>query len=150
MSRARPSAAPTPAPIQRGLGRDRHGRGIRSSVTGPYLPPLQTRIDTFDMTVASTVDYLRSVLPDQLSDVTFEVAAGPASVLPGIGVERWTVYPAERRVLFYRLPIQRLTRLHRDDDLHRRMVIESCVFRAIAELLGKDPWDLAPDRFRHF
>jgi hypothetical protein len=30
------------------------------------------------------------------------------------------------------------------------MVIESCVFRGIAELLGKDPWDLAPDRFRHF
>jgi hypothetical protein len=27
--------------------------------------------------------------------------------------------------------------------------VESCVFRAVAELLGKDPWDLAPDRFRH-
>ena len=102
------------------------------------------------MTVVSTVDYLRSVWPDQLSDVTFEVAAGPASVLAGIGVERWAVNAAERRVVFYRLPIQRLTRLHRNDDLHRRMVIESCVFRAIAELLGKDPWDLAPDRFRHF
>jgi hypothetical protein len=23
------------------------------------------------------------------------------------------------------------------------------VFRAIGELLGKDPWDLAPGRFRH-
>ena len=150
MSRVRRSAASTPAPVQRGRGRDRHGRGIRSSAAGPYLPPLQTRIDTFDMTVVSTVDYLRSVWPDQLSDVTFEVAAGPASVLPGIGVERWDVSAAERRVVFYRLPIQRLTRLHRNDDLHRRMVIESCVFRAIAELLGKDPWDLAPDRFRHF
>jgi hypothetical protein len=29
------------------------------------------------------------------------------------------------------------------------MMIESCVFRAVAELLGKDPWDLAPERFRH-
>ncbi|MDY7526708.1 MULTISPECIES: metallopeptidase family protein [unclassified Cryobacterium] len=150
MSRSRRSAAPPPAPMQRGSGRDRHGRGIRSSATGPFLPPLNTRIDLFDMTVASTVDYLRSVWPDQLADVAFEVAAGPYSVVPGVGVERWAVQAAERRIVFYRLPIQRLTRLHRNDDLHRRMVIESCVFRAIAELLGKDPWDLAPDRFRHF
>jgi hypothetical protein len=42
-----------------------------------------------------------------------------------------------------------MSRLHRYDDLHRRMMVESCVFRAVAELLGKDPWDLAPDRFRH-
>lgn len=150
MSRIRRAAAPIPAPTRRGRGRDRHGRGIRSSVTGPFLPPLQTRISQFDMTVASTIDYLRSVWPDELSDVTFEVAAGPYAVIPGVGVERWTVTAAERRIVFYRLPIQRLTRLHRNDDLHRRMVIESCVFRAIAELLGKDPWDLAPDRFRHF
>jgi hypothetical protein len=30
------------------------------------------------------------------------------------------------------------------------MMIESCVFRAVAELLGKDPWDLAPDRYRSY
>ena len=30
------------------------------------------------------------------------------------------------------------------------MFIESCVFRAVAELLGKDPWDIAPERYRHF
>jgi hypothetical protein len=39
--------------------------------------------------------------------------------------------------------------VHRNDELHRRMLVESCVFRAVAELLGKDPWDLAPERFRH-
>ena len=43
-----------------------------------------------------------------------------------------------------------MSRLHRYDELHKRMMIESCVFRAVAELLGKDPWDLAPERFRHF
>ena len=134
----------------RGRGRDRHGRGIRSSATGPYLPPLRTRIDLFDMTVASTVDYLRGVWPEDLADVSFEVAAGPRSVIPGVGVERWRVDAADRRVVFYRLPIQRLSRLHRNDEFHQRMIIESCVFRAVAELLGKDPWDLAPDRFRHF
>lgn len=148
MPRSRRSAAPPP--MQRGRGRDRHGRGIRSSATGPYLPPLRTRIDLFDMTVASTVEYLRGVWPDELADVHFEIAAGPGTVLPGVGVERWSVNSAQRRIVFYRLPIQRLTHLHRDDELHQRMVIESCVFRGIAELLGKDPWDLAPDRFRHF
>lgn len=142
--------ATVPLPMQRGRGRDRHGRGIRSSATGPYLPPLRTRIDLFDMTVASTVEYLRGVWPDELADVRFEVASGPGTVVPGVGVERWSVSSDQRRVVFYRLPIQRLTHLHRDDEMHQRMVIESCVFRGIAELLGKDPWDLAPDRFRHF
>ena len=102
------------------------------------------------MTIASTVDYLRMLWPEELADVSFEVAPGPFAVLPGIGVERWAVDTAARRIVFYRLPIQRLSHLHRNDELHQRMVIESCVFRGVAELLGKDPWDLAPDRFRHF
>jgi hypothetical protein len=148
MSRSRRTTVQ--APTARGRGRDRHGRGIRSSATGPFLPPLRTRIDTFDLTIASTVDYLRMVWPAELSDVTFEVAPGPLSVIPGAGVERYSVDSRERRITFYRLPIQRLSRLHRNDEFHQRMVIESCVFRGVAELLGKDPWDLAPDRFRHF
>jgi len=148
MSRSRRSAVP--APTVRGRGRGRHGRGARSSVSGPFLPPLRTRIDLFDTTVASTVDYLRGVWPDDLADVTFEVAAGPHSVVAGVGVERWMVSPASRRIIFYRLPIQRFSRLHVNDELHQRMIIETCVFRGVAELLGKDPWELAPDRFRHF
>ncbi|PXA73317.1 metallopeptidase family protein [Cryobacterium arcticum] len=148
MSRSRRTTVQ--APTDRGRGRDRHGRGIRSSATGPFLPPLRTRIDSFDLTIASTVDYLRMVWPDELADVVFEVAPGPMNVIPGVGVERYSVDTRERRITFYRLPIQRLSRLHRNDEFHQRMVIESCVFRGVAELLGKDPWDLAPDRFRHF
>jgi hypothetical protein len=121
---------------------------MRSSATGPFLPPLRTRIDTFDMTIASTVDYLRMVWPTELSDVVFEVAPGPAAVIPGVGVERFSVSARDRRITFYRLPMQRLSRMHQVDEVHQRMIVESCVFRAVAELLGKDPWDLAPDRFR--
>ncbi|WP_370688365.1 hypothetical protein [Cryobacterium sp. SO1] len=102
------------------------------------------------MTIASTVDYLRMVWPTELADVSFEVAPGPMDVISGVGVERYAVDARARRITFFRLPIQRLSRLHRIDELHQRMVIESCVFRGVAELLGKDPWDLAPDRFRHF
>ena len=102
------------------------------------------------MTIASTVDYLRMVWPNELADVTFEVTPGPLDVVSGVGVERYAVDPRRRRITFYRLPIQRLSRLQRNDEFHQRMIIETCVFRGVAELLGKDPWDLAPDRFRRF
>ncbi|UFS57726.1 metallopeptidase family protein [Subtercola endophyticus] len=129
--------------------RNRHGRSLRSSVTGPFLPPLRTRIDLFEMTVASTADYLKGVWPEELSKVVFEIGAVPLDLpAEGAPVERWSVIG--NRIILYRLPIQRMSKLHRDDELHKRMIIESCVFRAVAELLGKDPWDLAPDRFRHF
>jgi hypothetical protein len=130
--------------------RSRHGRGARGPVTGPHLPMLQNRIDFFDMTVASTADYLKGVWPEELSNVHFEVAATPIGNSGEDGVDRWRVDAARRRIVLYRIPIQRLTKLHRDDEVHRRMYIERCVFRAVAELLGKDPWDLAPDRYRHF
>ena len=99
---------------------------MRSAVTGPQLPLLTTR-----------------------ADVSFEVAGLPMRLSATGAVDRWRVLPRERRVILYRVPIERLAHLHRNDEIHRRMVIESCVFRAVAELLGKDPWDLAPERFRH-
>lgn len=118
-------------------------------MAGPHLPPLHTRVDVFESAVASTAEYLRELWPDELADVSFEIAAMPSASADANGVERWRVLRRERRVILYRMTIERLARLHRDDDLHRRMLVESCVFRAVAELLGKDPWELAPERFRH-
>jgi hypothetical protein len=40
------------------------------------------------------------------------------------GIPRWTVSTEERRIVLYRLPIERLGSLHREDELHRRMAIE--------------------------
>ena len=117
-------------------------------MTGPQLPILRGRIDVFETAVADTAEYLRGLWPE-LDEVSFEIAGIPRSV-SGPAVDRWTVLPRESRIILYRLPIERMSRLHRYDELHRRMMIESCVFRAVAELLGKDPWDLAPERFRHF
>jgi len=109
---------------------------------------LHTRIDAFEQAVADTAEYLKGLWPHDLADVRFEVAGLPIGEARA-PVERWRVLARERRVILYRVPIERLSRLHRHDDLHRRMMVESCVFRAVAELLGKDPWDLAPERFRH-
>jgi hypothetical protein len=137
----------------RGRSRDRHGRGIRGQVTGPHLPPLRTRVDFFDLAVSSAIDYLRGTWPDELSELRVDVAATPPGE-PGLRgekrVARWRVDRAARRITLYRVPIERLSKLHRNDDWHQRMLIESCVFRAVAELLGRDPWDISPDRFRHF
>jgi hypothetical protein len=122
---------------------------MRSAVTGPNLPLLHTRADLFDMTVAATAEYLKDLWPDELAAVSFEVAGLPSGIAGPDGIDRWLVIAPEKRVILFRLPIERLAHLHRNDELHRRMLIESCVFRAVAELLGKDPWDLAPERFRH-
>ena len=129
--------------------RDRHGRGLRSAVTGPDLPPLHSRAELFDLIVGSTAEYLKDIWPDELATATFEVAALPARLDAADGIDRWHVDPVARRVTLYRLPIERLARVQRGDETQRRMMVESCVFRAVAELLGKDPWDLAPERFRH-
>jgi hypothetical protein len=111
---------------------------------------LRTRIDFFEACVASAVEYLRALWPEELTGVRIDVASFPPGEQGPDGVDRWRTDARTRRVVLYRVPIQRLAILHRDDDWHRRSYIESCVFRAVAELLGKDPWDIAPERYRHF
>ncbi len=135
---------------QRPSRRDRHGRGLRSSVAGPHLPPLRTRRDVFDMAVAAAVDYLREAWPEEMRTVRVDVAGMPSYRPNPIGLARWQVDPARNRVILYRLPIERLCALHKNDEWHRRSYIESVTVRAVAELLGKDPWELPAERFRHF
>ena len=139
----RSTAAPTARPSRHG----RHGREGRSPVVRPPLPPLETRIDKFDLAVGTAAEFLRSAWPE-LRDVRFEIGDLPPAA-DGDGIPRWFASTAEKRIVLYRIPIERLSHLHRTDDLHRRMVIEASVFRAAAEYLDRDPWDLGPDRF-HF
>ncbi|KAF2419955.1 metallopeptidase family protein [Microbacterium sp. B35-30] len=126
----------------------RHGREGRSPVVRPPLPPLDTRVDRFDLSVGTAAEFLRSAWPE-LRDVRFEVADMPAGT-DDDGIPRWTALPDAGRIILYRLPIERLSHLHRDDELHRRMLVEGAVFRAAAEYLDRDPWDLGPERFRYF
>ncbi len=137
-----------PAP-RRAPRHGRHGREGRSAILRPPLPPLDSRIDRFDLAVGTAAEFLRSSWPE-LREVSFEFAGMPRETDPERGIPRWTVLEHQKRIILYRVPIERLSRLHRDDELHRRMVIEGCVFRAAAEYLGRDPWDLGPERFRYF
>lgn len=54
---------------------------------------------------------------------------------------------ANKRIVIFRVPIQRMSRLHVDDPIHRQMAIEECVFRAVAEYLGRPPEELGPEGF---
>ncbi|MGR2753245.1 hypothetical protein [Agromyces arachidis] len=145
MPRSRRVATPASA---RRLARDRHGRGMRSAVTGPHLEPLRTRIEEFDVTVASTAAYLRGLWPD-LEGVSFQVADAPAEAIHDDHVDRWRVHQDERRIVFFRLPIVRFLRTQEGEEKDERLLVESCVFRAVAEYLGRDPWELSPGRYRH-
>lgn len=126
----------------------RHGREERSPVVRPPLRPLDTRMDRFDLSVGTAAEFLRSAWPE-LREVSFEVADMPAAS-DDDGIPRWAVFADQKRIVLFRLPIERLSHLHRDDELHRRMMIEGCVFRAAAQYLDRDPWDLGPERFRYF
>ncbi len=114
----------------------------------PPLPPLDTRFERFDIAVGAAAEFLRSAWPE-LRDVAFEIGSMPPRT-DDDGIPRWSTDTTAGRIVLYRIPIERLSRLHRHDELHRRMVIEGAVFRAAAEYLGRDPWDLGPERFRYF
>lgn len=111
----------------------------------PPLPPIDTRVERFEVAVSTAAEFLRSAWSD-LREVSFEIGIMPPASADGI--PRWTVLREEKRIILYRVPIERLGHPHQDDDLHRRMVIEGAVFRAAAEYLDRDPWDLGPERFR--
>lgn len=48
------------------------------------------------------------------------------------------------------MPIQRAGGLHIPDAEHRTLFVGRCVYLAVCEYLGKDPWDLLPGYFEHY
>lgn len=141
-------AKATAQPLRRPSRHGRHGRENRSPVVRPPLPPLDTRVDRFDLAVGTAAEFLRSAWTE-LRDVSFEIGDMPPAT-DAEGIPRWQVLSDQKRIILWRIPIERLSHLHRNDDLHHRMMVESCVFRAAAEYLDRDPWDLGPERFRYF
>lgn len=85
------------------------------------------------------MEFLRGTWPE-LQDVRFEIGAMPAFEATD-EVPRWHLDQEQRRIVLFRLPIERLLPPGHDDNAHRRMAIESAVFRAAAEYVGREPWD---------
>lgn len=128
--------------VRRGARHGRHGRLGRSEVVRPPLPPLDGRLDRFDAAVGGAVEYLRGAWAE-LREVSVEIAAMPLHDNPA-GVARWHVDREAGRITLFRVPIERLLPKGHDDALHRRIAIESAVFHAAAEYVGKEPWELGP------
>ncbi|WP_353112094.1 hypothetical protein [Microbacterium sp.] len=139
MPRRRTASAAAPRSARHG----RHGRLGRSEVVRPPLPPLDGRIDRFDVTVGTAVEFLRGTWPE-LRDVRFEIAAMPTHDRDG-GIPRWRVDHGGKRISLYRVPIERLLPPGHDDAFHRRYAVESAVFHAAAEYIGREPWELGPE-----
>ena len=136
-----------PATRQARPARSRHGREFRSSATGPELAPLLGRGELFLQTVESCAEYLASLWPNELAQVSIEAAGTPEFVGEPTRMPRFRIEPERHRILIYRIPLERLPPGDEHDDKQFRMLVESVVFRAVAEYLGKDPWDIAPDRY---
>ena len=137
-----------PAVVDDRPARSRHGREFRSSATGPELAPLRSRGELFAQTLESCAEYLASLWPNELSQVVIEAAGAPEFVDAASRMPRWRLEPEKHRILIYRVPLERLPPGDEYDDQQYRMFLESVIFRAVAEYLGKDPWDVAPGRFR--
>lgn len=137
---------PFPRPARHG----RHGRLGRSPITKPPLPGVGSRYDVFSMVVTSTADFLQATWPE-LRDVHFDVGSMPTHEDDG-AVPRWTIDRDRNRIVVQRILVERLDRAHglpmyRADDFHKRILVESAVFGAAAEYLGREPWELGADPF---
>lgn len=129
----------------------RHGRRpIRSSITGPALPNPHSRLTRFEADARGVVEYLQATFPDELGSVQIGFQTVPTSATDSTNPLLYSVDRAAGTIMMYRMPIQRARGLHVDDDEHRRYFVEHCVYLAVCEYLGRDPWDLLPGRFDHF
>lgn len=110
----------------------------------PPLPPLEGRVERFDVTIGTAVEFLRGTWPE-LQEVRFEIGALPLNPDP-TGIPRWLIDREGGRIVLFRVPIERLLPPGHDDAMHRRIAVESAVFRAAAEYVGKDPWEFGADQ----
>lgn len=125
-------------------GRSR--RGLRSLVSGPIVSAKRKRSQGFSDTVEAMVDYLKKLAPDELDGLTVVIHAMPDQPLGVRGVSRYHVDKKTKTIRFFRIPIERLGHHHPGDRWYERMVVESVVIKAVAELIGVDPWRLMPGR----
>ncbi len=137
-----------PVKRSRGSSRDRHGRGIRRPLLSDLYAFEQSRATSFEQIVSGTCDYLKAAWPNDLNELNWQIFDAPSLKGEAKAVRRWAIKRESMTVVIYRVPIERLGHHRRADSLHERMHIEEYVFAAVGELLGKDPYDLIPDRNR--
>jgi hypothetical protein len=122
--------------------RDRHGRGIRHSLSGALYKTGGSGLDSFASIVSSTCEYLKERWPAELGDLKYRIMDAPVLGANSTFVKRWSVRPETKTIVIYRLPILRLNNNQSSNPTEERVRIEHHVFEAAAELVGKEPWEL--------
>jgi hypothetical protein len=111
-----------------GLPGTRRHREPSSSPLGPIASARTRRGDEFTHIVGSTLDYLKTQWPAELATVRIEVHSMPHEGVAAATLPRWTIFRDRRTIWLYRVPIERLSRLHKNDAWHKRVLVESFVF----------------------
>ncbi len=127
-------------------GRERHGRAPRGSLFAHLTS--RSPLGFFESVVAQTVEFLKGTWPEELENLTWQVSDAPIGISKVDEVARFSVNREKFRITLFRIPIERLTHHRRTDRLDERFHIEQYVFQAAAELLGKDPGELIPERYK--
>lgn len=130
-----------------GSSLSRHGRGPRSDVRGIAAADVGGRNAFFVGVAKDVINYLCDVQAEPMKGVRVEMGLLPTGDLADGQPRMWSVDRPGNRVVLYRIPIERMSKLHRNDDWHKRNHIETVTITAIAELLDIDPYDFAPNRF---
>jgi hypothetical protein len=133
----------------RGNHRDRRERGLRRPILAGLFRVGDSRLASFGQIVAGTCDYLKEAWPEELAALRWRIIDAPAINQNTDEVARWSVNKQAFEITIYRLPIERMGHSRRPDALDERMHIEQYVFTAVGELIGKDPWELIPERYRN-
>ena len=126
--------------------RERHGRPPRGSMLASA--DAKNALGFFETVVSQTCEFLVNSWPAELANLGWRVADAPLLGPDDNQVRRWSVRKNTMTIVIFRIPIERLGHHRRTDALHERMHIEEYVFAAVGELLGKDPWELVPERYR--
>lgn len=138
-------------PVARQAPTKRHGRRpIRSSLTGSHLPNPEGRVIRFELAARSALDLLRSHFAAELAGVQVGFATAPTGTGESEQPMYYSIDRDSKTIVLYRMPIQRAKGLHVDDAEHRRLFIGHCVYRAVCEYLGREPWELLPGYFEHY
>lgn len=120
--------------------RDRHGRGVRHSLTGSLYRSGGSNQDQFRITVAGAVEYIQEHWPEELGDLKAIILDAPIIGVNSTYVKRWAIRKESKTIILYRLPILRLD--SGNNQIDERIRIEHHVFEAAAALIGKEPWEL--------
>jgi hypothetical protein len=127
--------------------KSRHGRAPRSDARGVAAVDTGGRNGFFMAVAKDVINYLCDVQADLMKGVRVEMGLLPLGELADGQPRLWSIDKTENRVVLYRVAIERMAKLHRNDEWHRRNHIESVTISAIAELLDIDPYDFAPNRY---